>query len=218
MLLLASFLFALNVTWSQTEIPLQDYFRTLKSVQVTIEGKPYTFLFDTGGGLTLISPEIARELDKEVYGNFVGFRMSGEKVASKLCDSLYIGIGGREFFHPYVGVFDIMSLLPADFQRVDGLISLKTFEHEKISLNLEKSQVIVETERSFSHRIRHMNEVPARFANGPCGRELNIFLGMERIITTGGFCLIQEILVRPNSPIPRQKPGEFLPSPTTDHQ
>lgn len=168
----------IHPTYSQTEITLENYFRTLKSIKVEIEGKTYDFLFDTGGGLTIISPSIAKEIDKAVYGNFVGFRMSGEKVESKLCDSVYIKIGGSSFFHSYVGVFDIMSLLPEEFKRVDGLISLKTFENEKISLNLKENKLIVETEQSFVKKIKNMNLVKSQFASGPSGGELNILTGI----------------------------------------
>jgi len=168
----------IHSTYSQTEITLENYFRTLKSIKVEIEGKTYDFLFDTGGGLTFISPSIAKEIDKAVYGNFVGFRMSGEKIESKLCDSIYIKISGSEFFHSYVGVFDIMSLLPEEFKRVDGLISLKTFENEKISLNLKENKLIVETNKSFNEKIKNMNLVKSQFASGPSGGELNILTGI----------------------------------------
>jgi len=169
----------INSTYSQTAITLEDYFRSLKSVKVETGSKSYDFLFDTGGGLTLISPSIVKDIKKAVYGNFVGFRMDGEKIETKICDSVYLRIGGINFFHSYVGVFDIMSLLPEGFKRVDGLISLKTFENEKISLNLKESKLIVETEKSFNKKIKNMKLVKSQFANGPTGRELNIFTGFN---------------------------------------
>lgn len=170
--------FIIHSTYSQTEIDLDDYFRTLKSIKVEIEGKTYTFLFDTGGGISLISPAIASEINKSGYGNFVGFRMSGEKIETKLCDSVFIKIGENEFFHPYIGIFDIMRILPEGFKRVDGLISLKTFENEKISLNFKENKLILETEKSLYKRIEKMTLVASRFANGSSGMELNIFTGI----------------------------------------
>jgi len=168
----------IHTAYSQTEISLENYFKTLKSINVEISGKTYDFLFDTGGGLTFISPAVVKDLNKSAYGNYVGFRMSGEKMESKLCDSVTIKIGGRKFFHSYVGVFDMMNLLPKEFKRVDGLVSFKTFENEKISLNLRENKLIVETEKSFNKKIKHMNLVKSRFASGPTGRELDIFAGI----------------------------------------
>ncbi len=178
-LLFTFLIFVIHSTYSQTEITLENYFRTLKSVNVEIDGKTYDFLFDTGGGLTFISPSIANGINKTVYGNLVGFRMSGEKIESKLCDSVYIKIGGSTFFHPYVGIFDFMSLLPEGFKQVDGLISLKTFENEKISLDLKENKLIVETEKSFNNKIKNMKLVKSQFATGPSGRELDIFTGIH---------------------------------------
>ncbi len=163
---------------AQTEIVLEQYFRSLKSVKVEINDNLYHFLFDSGAGITMISPEIAEELHKPVYGNYVGFRMSGEKVEMQLCDSVDITLNGMDFFHPYVAVFDMMSLLPKELERIDGMISLQTFENNEITVDLENNKLIVETEESFTQKIKNMSEIPSHFANGQSGLELNIFVGI----------------------------------------
>jgi len=168
-----------HLTHAQTKISLENYFRTLKSVKVEIENKSYNFLFDTGGGLTIVSPEIVKEINKSAYGNSVGFRMSGEIIETKICDSLNIKIGGINFFHTSVGVFDIMSLLPKELNQIDGLISLKSFEQMKVVLNLRGNELIIETDDSFNDKIKNMSLVESRFANGTNGTELNIFLGIH---------------------------------------
>lgn len=176
-LIFAIVILGFHLTHAQTEISLENYFRTLKSVKVEIENKTYNFLFDTGGGLTIISPEIVKEINKSAYGNSVGFRMSGEKIETKVCDSVNIKIGGINFFHASVGVFDIMDFLPKELKRIDGLISLKTFEQMKIVLNLSENELIVETKKSFGEKIKRMDLVKSRFASGTNGTELNIFIG-----------------------------------------
>lgn len=176
-LIFAIIILGFHLTHAQTEISFENYFRTLKSVKVEIENKTYNFLFDTGGGFTIISPEIVKEINKTAYGNNVGFRMNGEKIETRLCDSLNIKIGGVHFPHASVGVFDIMSLLPKELKRIDGVISLKTFEQLKIVLNLSENKLIIETDKSFGEKIKNMDLVESRFANGTNGTELNIFIG-----------------------------------------
>lgn len=166
-------------SYGQTEIPLEKYFKSLKSVNVEINNKSYKFIFDTGAGITMVSPEIIKEINKTAYGKNIGFRMSGEKVEMKLCDSLYINIKGINFYHSYIGVFDMMSLLPKEFERIDGIISLKTFENNKITLNLRENKLIVETEESFKEKTSNMKLIPSRFANGPTGSELDILIGIK---------------------------------------
>ena len=168
-----------NLIFAQNEIKLEEYFRGLKTIEVEIENETYNFLFDTGGGLTIVSPKVIEKVGRSAYGNFVGFRMSGEQVGWKLSDSLEIEIGGTIFFHNQVGIFDIMSLLPKEFEQIHGLISLKTFEKLIISLNLNENKLILETDRSFKKKIKNMDLIPSRFANGPSGLELNIFLGTK---------------------------------------
>ena len=177
-LIFAVLILGFHLTYAQTIIPLENYFRTLKSVKVEIENKTYNFLFDTGGGITMVSPEIVKEINKSTYGNSVGFRMNGEKVESILCDSVNIKIGGIDFLHSSVSVFDIMSILPKEFKRVDGLISLKTFEQMKIVLNLSENKLSIESDESFGKKIKSMDIVKSRFANGTNGTELNIFIGI----------------------------------------
>ena len=177
--LLIILLLNFQLAFTQDEIILEDYFRTLKSVKVEIEHKTYNFLFDTGGAITIVSPKVLAEVNKSSYGNSVGYRMSGEKVVFKLCDSLDIKIGGVNFFHPQVGIFDIMSLLPKEFEQVDGLISLKTFENSIITLNFSENKIILETETSFKEKTKNMDLIPGRFANGLNGTGLNIFLGTK---------------------------------------
>lgn len=45
--------------FAQDTILLKPYIENIKTIDVVIEGKEYDFLFDTGGGETIISPEVA---------------------------------------------------------------------------------------------------------------------------------------------------------------
>lgn len=165
-----------SIANAQITVPLKNYFRSLKYIEVTIEGNNCNFLFDTGGGLTLVSPTIVELLNKKAYGNSVGYRMSGERIDTPLCDSVIINIEGQDFYHQEVGVFDIMTLLPEDFKRVDGLISLKTFENSIIGLDLNKNLLTIENDQTAKVKKANMQLIPSRFANGPSGIELNLFL------------------------------------------
>jgi len=53
--------------FGQDTIRLKPYIENMKTVEVSIEGKKYNFLFDTGGAETIISPEIAKYFNKYIY-------------------------------------------------------------------------------------------------------------------------------------------------------
>lgn len=172
-------LFCIELTTAQTEIKLDNYFRELKTVEVTIGEETYNFLFDTGGGATVVSPQIVEKLGKDIYGYNVGFRMSGERVVFERCDDLNLSIGGIPFHQEEAAVFDLMELLPKELKRVDGVISLKTFKQGEITLDLKNNLFIIETEKSFQAKTKKMTEVESRFANGLAGDDLNVFLALE---------------------------------------
>ena len=165
---------------AQKTIKLKSYQENLQTVDVFIEGKKYNFLFDSGGAETIISPEIANKLGKKIYGHSVGFRMSGEMLTSQKCDGILMKIGAVNHFHPTVGVLDIMSIFPKEFEKVDGVISLKSFNTGVLTIDLSNNKLIVETSTSAKARIRGKSVVPSRFANGLEGNELNVFIGIPK--------------------------------------
>ncbi|WP_235964418.1 aspartyl protease family protein [Pedobacter gandavensis] len=175
-------LFCLNIgsVYSQDSLSLQAYEENLKTIDVYIQGKKYSFLFDTGGGETTISPEIARVLNKNTYGSLTGFRMSGDIIKTVKANGITMKIGHTEIFHPSVAVLDIMSLLPKEFPRIDGLISLKTFENQILTLDLARNTLYIESEKSAVNRIKGKQPIESRFANGLTGTELNIFIGIPK--------------------------------------
>lgn len=169
--------FLYSVAIGQDSIRLKKYFRELRTVNVSIGGKEYDFLFDTGGGETFISPAIANDLKKDVYGRILGIRMSGEKLYYKKCDSIAIDIGPTRIHHTTVGIWDVMSVLPKELPRIDGVISLKSFENRIISIDLANNRIIVETPASCNKKTKTMTLLNSRFSSGPGGNELTVFLG-----------------------------------------
>lgn len=165
---------------AQDTIRLQRYAGNLKKVVLRIGGKDWDFLFDTGGGETFISPQVAAHLGKTPHGANSTFRMSGEPVSYADCDSVSIRIGRKTRFHRQTGVWDLMKILPAGLPRVDGVLSLRSFSNEAITLLLDQGLLIVETPASLRRRAARMRPLPVRFATGMNGRELTAFAGIPR--------------------------------------
>lgn len=166
--------------FSQETIALTKYGGTMKKLDVLIGGTTYPFLFDTGGGDTIITPELAAIACKEIYGKGIGFRMHGEQAAYRKCDGVKMKIGNTELFHPTVAIFDIMALFPPIAPKIYGAISLKSFQDKIISLDLPNSRLILETKRSAKKKSRRMKLLESRFPTGMSGGELDILLGIRR--------------------------------------
>ena len=77
---------------SPVVIPLATYLGALPSLQVSIGGQQLTFLLDTGGGLTMLTPETAKALGCKSWGRLTGFRMRGDRLDTRvavMCICLY---------------------------------------------------------------------------------------------------------------------------------
>ncbi len=166
--------------YSQEIVPLVKYGGNFKKVEVSIEGKPYWFLFDSGAGETIISPEIARLLNKQVYGSVTGYRHTGEKFEYQLCDGANIKIGSTVIPHETFGVYDLMSFLPKEAPKIDGVLSLKTFQGRVLSIDLAAKKLTIETTSSAGKKEKRMTPVLSRLVTGPDGSQLDVFTALRR--------------------------------------
>lgn len=165
---------------AQDTIHLHTYVGNLKKLPVTIGDSTYTFLFDSGGGETFISPGIIRHLNKSIYGLSTGFRMHGDTIHYQKCDSITLNLDGISIFHHTTGVWDIMNVLPKELPPIDGIISLKSFQSRIITIDLNRDLIILESARSYRNKTRSMVSIPGRFANGVDGNESSIFLNIPK--------------------------------------
>ncbi|PVY41878.1 retropepsin-like aspartic protease [Pontibacter virosus] len=165
---------------AQETILLKDYFRELKQVEVTIQGQTYNFLFDTGGGETFVSPEVARKLGRTVYGRGTAYRMRGERFSYEKMDSVAMQVGKVSFPAATVGVWDVMGILPEGLPKVDGVLSLKTFRDKVLTIDLAANQLTLETATSLRRQRNRLTPLTSRFASGLDGNELTIFLEVPR--------------------------------------
>jgi hypothetical protein len=169
----------LSKSFSQDTLRLRTYVGELKQITISIEGKTYQFLFDTGGGETFISPSICSSLNKIPHGKEFGYRMNGERIHYQKCDSVTIEMGATKIFHSAVGVWDVMGILPKELPKIDGIISLKSFQNKIICLDLTHNIIIIETNKSTNKKTKEMTLLKSRFANGLTGNELIVFLGAK---------------------------------------
>ncbi len=123
-------------------------------------------LFDTGGGLTIVSPQVAKELGCSPSGRIVGFRMGGEKVVTQRCPGQPVFQAGAELPQEKLAVFDLAKMLPPSWPMLDGMVSLKILERVPFTLDLSAGRLVLESEETFSRT----GSVPATFYGPPYKR------------------------------------------------
>ncbi|MEQ9322822.1 MAG: aspartyl protease family protein, partial [Polyangiaceae bacterium] len=115
-----------------------------RTVEVMVDGAPIPFLFDTGGGVSFVSPAVAERVGCAPGGQLVGYRMRGDDVRFPRCEGLALEVDGLRLTAATVGVFDLGKLLPPEWPRLGGLIALSSFEGRVVTLDLAAGQVDVD--------------------------------------------------------------------------
>lgn len=147
------------------------------TIDAVVAGHRRTFLFDTGEGITMVSPALAKELGCEPWGNISAFRMLGERLDVKRCDDVAFGMGAASYIAPSVIVYDLGAIAGKGAPPLDGAVGLDLFAGRTITIQYNRRRVIVETSASAPRRIRNATEVPLRLSR-PDGLALDVNLGV----------------------------------------
>jgi hypothetical protein len=141
LILLAMILCTTTVALAQSTLELRPYVGQLRTIDVTVAGRPARMIFDTGAGLTSVTPEFAAEIGCAPFGNITGFRMNGERVSFQRCPEANLTAGAFGV-RTELGVFDLGAVLPEGLPHVDGVMGLDVFRGSAITLEgLERLRI-----------------------------------------------------------------------------
>jgi hypothetical protein len=170
--------YAAHATETSGSIPLGKFRGMQPTIRATVAGHEGTFLFDTGGGVTIISPSLAKSVNCDPWGNVVGLRMTGQRLDLPHCDNVAIALGETTYRVPAAVVFDIMSMAGKNAPALDGSLALDIFADKAITIEQAKNRLIVESEASLATRTRHATEVPVRLVREAEGLALSVVVGV----------------------------------------
>ncbi|MFT3761142.1 MAG: aspartyl protease family protein [Pseudoxanthomonas sp.] len=144
-------------------IELGDYMGRKRSIEVVVGGQRGTFLLDTGGGVTIVTPEFAKRTGCTPWGQISGFRLTGERLDMPRCENMEIGLpGGRTMAPVTAGVIDLMSLLAKGDAPVDGSLALDALDGQLFTLDVRAGTLQFETPESLEARVADAVEIPIR--------------------------------------------------------
>ena len=180
--LLASVLGALaaGVTTVQAEaaspqvIPTVSLPHRMTGIRAAVAGRPGLYIFDTGVGITIVTPDTAAEAGCHPWGQVTGFRAIGERLDTPRCDDLHLTVGGHDFVAPIAGIADLQREAPPDMPRLAGTIGLDLFAGRVITIRPKAHEIVVETAQSAERRERGATEVPIRLVRDVEGVALTV--------------------------------------------
>jgi hypothetical protein len=150
----------------------------LRTIKVRVGQDSADYLFDTGGGVTVISPQDSALLGCTPGGRAFGVRLTGEVLSGRTCANVTVGVGPLQVTTD-AGVMDLAKLVGPGAPKVRGLVSLNAFEGRALTLDLAHERMIVETPTSLAARVRQMTPVPMRLATGEHGGQLTVYVGLR---------------------------------------
>jgi len=160
----------------EVSIPLEPYAGRLVTVAVKVGPEQLRLLLDTGGGQTLVTPQVAKRLGCSRHGRSVGLRMTGERVEFQLCDAIPLEIGGRRLRASPMAIWDVMAALPKELPPLDGVLALDRLADQPFTLDLAGLTLTLESPTSLERRVVGMKRLEARAATGLSGADLTVFL------------------------------------------
>jgi len=164
-------------------IKLQRFRKALWKVHVNVKGKSGDFLFDTGGGVTLLTEEFSKGIDCKYWGRNTGYNMFGKRGDGPHCDNVQLMAGDVALTPVSIGKIDFGGQFPGD-KDPDGLLSLDAFDGKAITIDQAAGTLTIETKKSLAKRTRKMKELTMRLSRDCSARCLNAFLGVP---TTEGM-------------------------------
>ncbi|MFN7115571.1 MAG: hypothetical protein ACK4TA_02170 [Saprospiraceae bacterium] len=144
--------------FSQKTIPLvindAGYIFVKATLNDSITGN---FLLDTGGGMNVLSGKYFEKVKNTTRsgGHFTGFRHNGEALSGEIYKIPAISIEGLRQENPYVGYY-----APLDEYGMDGIISLKMFENQPVTIDFKNKQLIIETKESLQKLAKTAEVIP----------------------------------------------------------
>jgi predicted aspartyl protease len=121
-------------------------------------GSQYSFILDTGAGVSVLSKSIVEKLGGKRAGQITGFRETGERLDIQLYTIPELQVGPVVSKPALVAGSDRL-----DKMHLDGIISLGFFRKQPITLDFKRNQLIFETPASLAERRRSGAAVPVRF-------------------------------------------------------
>lgn len=159
-------------------IALSPYVGRLVTVEADAGSGPAPVLFDTGAGVTALTPESASRAVCTPFGRLVGWRMSGERVEFQRCGVRTLRIDDYETAHE-VYVFDLAAVLPKELPPLDGILSIASFANRPFTLDLADRILTLETPQSLRERTASATPVAMRLLRGPGGDDLTVLVRVE---------------------------------------
>jgi predicted aspartyl protease len=126
---------------------------------------PFEFILDTGAGTSLLSAELAQQLNVKILGTKEG-QSAGEKISVSLAKIDALGLGQAKIENVEVGIVDLGHISRTIGAKIDGDIGYNFLKHFRVTIDYQTGEVRFDDPKrieSFGKSVK--TEVPLRLAS-----------------------------------------------------
>lgn len=156
-------------------IPLRPYVALLRTIDLEVGGHTARMIFDTGAGVSVLTPEFAARAGCTPHGRIIAFRMTGERVEMQRCPALHVRAGRALGSHEFA-VLDLSAILPDELPSVDGVLGIDMFEGRVITIHRDLSAIGIEDGNHLRHVTNGVARGRLRLAREAGGVGLSVFV------------------------------------------
>ena len=135
----------------------------LLPVQVNDRG-PFDFILDTGAGTSLLSNEIAKQLEVKTIGSKEG-QSAGGKVAVSLAKLDSLTVGKTKLDEVDVGIVDLTHIGKTIGAKIDGDLGYNFLKHFRVTINYRDCEIHLDDPKRVESFARGATEIPIRLAS-----------------------------------------------------
>lgn len=169
---------------AQTTIPMAQAAGGVDVIEATVDGHQGVYMFDSGWGVSSITPNVASVIGCDPWGRITGFRATGERVDLQRCSAAALRIGPLTRHVRELSVIDLSKLMGRAGDRFAGGIGLDAFDGEVVTLSVARRSMTVESAASARKIARRATEVPIRLVRDSQGAALTADLGIPTRLGT----------------------------------
>jgi len=126
---------------------------------------PFEFILDTGAGTSLLSSDLAKQLEVKIIGSKEG-QSAGGKVAVSLAKTDSLAVGETELHDVDVGIVDLAHIGKTIGAKVDGDLGYNFLKHFRLTIDYGSCEVRLDDPKRVENFGRSAKtEVPMRLAS-----------------------------------------------------
>ncbi|PYK31358.1 MAG: hypothetical protein DME57_04000 [Verrucomicrobia bacterium] len=156
----------LSLNGSKTKFRLAGGAQPLILLPVHVNDRgPFEFILDTGAGTSLLSNELAQQLEIKTIGSKEG-QTAGGKISVSLAKADSFAVGETKLHDVDVGIVDLSQIANAIGAKIDGDLGYNFLKHFRVTINYRDCELRLEDPRrveSFAHGAQ--TEIPIRLAS-----------------------------------------------------